>query len=235
MWQYFILEDQWLGKFYSEWIDPRESQRKKLYAEASLFARYAKEMMIVARLLGKAPHRTRVLDYGMGWGYWCLMARAFGYDAYGTDLSEERMTFARGNGVNVLRPGELPEAFFDFINAEQCFEHLYEPLAVLKSLVRALVPGGIVRVSVPDAGRAARGLRRRRWRPSKDPFLPLEHISSFTHRSLVRLGREAGLVPVHRPLFPLVSWSVLSLARAVVAPYYYRFCGTCMYFRQPAR
>ena len=48
---------------------------------------------------------------------------------------------------------------FDFINTEQVFEHISEPLETLKELKTLLKPGGIIKISVPTADDINRRLK----------------------------------------------------------------------------
>jgi SAM-dependent methyltransferase len=139
----------------------------------------------------------------MGWGYWVKMAEAFGLEAHGAEVSESRLDHAERLGLNVLRPEELAGHRFDFINTEQVFEHLPDPAGTALELAGLLRDGGILKVSVPTAIRVKRLLARGKWtgpgrNPMKDVF-PFQHINAFIHRSVIALGRRAGLEPVPIP------------------------------------
>jgi SAM-dependent methyltransferase len=232
MWQTAILRDRDLGRLYSEWIVSGESREKRLGSDHGLYSGYAREMGHIAAFARKRPREIAVLDHGMGWGYWCRMATAFGFRAYGTELSEERQEYARTFGAEIVSIDALPGAHFDFVNSEQSFEHIPNPGQSMKKLAAALKAGGVMRVAVPDAGWGVKRLGSPAWRARKDAFHPLEHINCFTHGALRRLGREAGLSPVMRPMFPVVATGPGGLVRSFVAPLFYRFAGTIQYFRK---
>lgn len=201
LWQRHILDDEGMAALYSRWISPEESLAKRTEADAGLFARYAEEMQAIARHTGKPPHTTRVLDFGMGWGHWLQMARAFGFQATGVELSEQRLAYARNQGLEVTpNLDQLPLESFDFINAEQVFEHIPNPLETLRRLTQLLTPKGALRIAVPNAFRIPRQLANPRWQAAKDAIHPLEHINGFRHRSLQTLARQANLTPTHQPL-----------------------------------
>lgn len=212
MWQTYILDDQWMEVLYSQWIAAAGSLDKKRQSELAVFANYAREVYTVGRLLGKPPHLIHVLDYGMGWGYWCLMAKAFGFEAYGIELSQERIDFAARNGIQALDLDDLSDPQFDFINCEQVFEHIPRPLEHLTRLTEVLNPGGIMRIAVPNAARKAASLADPDWRAAKDAFHPLEHINAFTHQSLRELARRAGLHVIPSPILPQFNPSLLHWA-----------------------
>jgi SAM-dependent methyltransferase len=144
----------------------------------------------------------------------------------------ERQEHARAFGVEIVSVDALPDGHFDFVNSEQSFEHIPDPGRSMRTLAAAIRPGGVMRVSVPDAGRAMKRLSSPTWRAKKDAFHPLEHINCFSHAALERLGRDAGLSPIMRPVFPVLARGPEGLVRGVVAPLFYRFAGTTQYFRK---
>ena len=145
------------------------------------------------------PHDVEVLDYGAGSGDWLSMAAAYGCKTYAVELSASRQDTLARRGQTVLDAGDLPPGYFHFINTEQVFEHLVEPVAVLGRLASALRPGGLVRISVPNGGDIESRLSNADWTASKgshrslNAVAPLEHVNCFDHRSLVALGERAGL------------------------------------------
>jgi 2-polyprenyl-3-methyl-5-hydroxy-6-metoxy-1,4-benzoquinol methylase len=193
-WQTHVVGDECAGLLYSKWISSEESLDKKRFGDVSLFEKYASEAREIASLVGKRPHETDVLDFGMGWGYWCRMAAAFGYRTFGYEYSKERREHARTLGVSVLDSvAEIGSMRFDFINAEQVFEHVVDPVNVLRSLVRSLRPGGSMRIAVPNADGPLSRLERGPALPPEKALQPLEHINCFTRRTLEALGVAAGL------------------------------------------
>jgi 2-polyprenyl-3-methyl-5-hydroxy-6-metoxy-1,4-benzoquinol methylase len=231
IWQASILNDDLMSKLYDTWIAADGSLKKKRAAEVPLG--YLRQAELIGRLLpDKAPANLHVLDFGMGWGYWCMAARTAGYHAVGLEISEKRLQFAREQGVEVVKQlSELRDQNFDFINADQVFEHIPQPLQTLKLLVAHLNPGGIVRIAVPDGQGIEHELARPDWRASKNSIHPLEHINCFQHKTLIHLGEYAGLSVVSQPALLTMRHGWQALARGVVARYYRRFFGTVLYFR----
>ena len=202
LWQTYILNDWWMEVLYDQWILASGSLTKKRQSDLNDYMRYAREAYVIGRMIGKQPHLIRVLDYGMGWGYWCLMAKAFGYEAYGVELSQARIDFAKENGIQTVDLSTLNGPQFDFINSEQSFEHIPHPLAQLKQLVSILNPGGIIRLAVPDASGKEASFSNPDWRAAKNAFHPLEHINAFTRQTLSELARQAGLRVIPSPILP---------------------------------
>jgi len=190
-----------LNKLYDEWIDPEiwhEKYRKR--RRAPYFLWLAQETTRVLEYLDKPPASVSFLDFGMGWGNWCMIAKGFGCDVHGTELADTRMDNARELGVKPVPWKDLGKHKFDFINAEQVFEHLTEPLETLEYLKGALKPGGVIRINVPSGWDIKRRLDIWDWQlQSDDPdalsmlVAPLQHVNCFNYHALSTMGKAAGL------------------------------------------
>jgi SAM-dependent methyltransferase len=201
-----IPDAEFAARLYEIWIEPGAARQRA--EERGLAAALALACEITGLIVehGGEGERLKTLDYGMGWGNWCLMARALGCESFGSDISPTRIEYATRCGIEVVSPDRVPAASFDLINADQVFEHLVDPLDTLTRLRDALLPGGLIMLRVPDGG----GMRERFWPPdwsapfygpdSLNPVSPLEHINCFDHNSLVRLARQAGLSPTRLSL-----------------------------------
>lgn len=205
MWQSEVLDDAGLALLYDEWISAATSLHKKQQADIDLFAKYACEVHSIHSLFNCPPAEIHVLDYGMGWGHWCLMSRAFGFQVWGLEMSQKRLQYAKEHGLQVASNiRELSSYQFDFINSEQVFEHTPHPVLDLRRLASRLSPRGVIRISVPNAQLQKHRLEDPNWKAAHDSFHPLEHVNGFTPASLRRLAREAGLTvvaPPHQPSF----------------------------------
>jgi len=194
LWQSHILNDEMMLKLYEEWISPEQSLAKKAKAPVSLYSRYADQIRNIGFFFSGGPHEIQVLDFGMGWGIWCLMAKAFGYKVYGFEISKDRVVYARSNTIEVIDSMKaLRERRFDFINADQVFEHLPNPRDTLEELTHTLKPEGILRIAVPNGEGLDQELKMPGWKASKNALHPLEHINCFTVGTLKALAHSAGL------------------------------------------
>ena len=215
VYQQEILDDAGMDELYGEWVDQAQSLEKKRNMSDSRRRQYAGQVELVWRLFARDPEQVRVLDFGMGWGYWCQAAQQAGFDVSGFELSQQRARHARELGVKTLRSLAEAAAGFDFIFANQVFEHLPDPLTTLRELAGCLREDGFVYLRVPDGRGLARRLRREDWQPSMDAVHPLEHINCFTRATLQRLASSAGLRPASPPW--RIRWSspVASLRREI--------------------
>ncbi len=200
-----IGNDFLLKKLYEEWIDPalakqRDDQRRDLPSHTG----DAKEIITVLQESGKMPAETKFFDFGMGWGRWAQMARAFDCQAFGLELSEERTKHARSQGIVIAAWDDIPGSEFDLINTEQVFEHIPQPLATLQHLAEGLAPTGLLKISVPNGAQIPWLLKTPDWKATSqrkgrrplNAVAPLEHINCFNQKALFQLGRNAGLEPV---------------------------------------
>jgi 2-polyprenyl-3-methyl-5-hydroxy-6-metoxy-1,4-benzoquinol methylase len=202
-----ILDDSGMQALYRDWVDNAQSLRKKQAAKSSLFRQYAGQVQTLLRMLPGCPGQVRLLEYGMGWGYWSRMAQAHGLDVTGFELSDQRRAHARAMGLKVITELPSPGAHFDCLYANQVFEHLPDPAGTLQQLCARLAPRALVYIRVPDGRGVANRLRRRGWSPDLDAIHPLEHINCFTRKTLIDLAAGAGLSLVQPP--PRLSWGSL--------------------------
>lgn len=200
-----VLDDFLTHKLYEVWIDPQKALQRAFEKQTkiSYFIDYSREISDLLAYFGTSPNQLKFLDFGMGWGYWCRMAAAFGVSVWGAELSESRIAHAETLGVKIMAWDDIPGQELDFINTEQVMEHLADPLEVLCHLVKGLKSGGVVKLSVPDSHRIKSRLQNPVWtlppgmrKYPLNPVAPLEHLNGFTYRSLVTLAEKAGLSAV---------------------------------------
>lgn len=254
---YHILHCPRCGLRFQELV-PGMAEAAVLYAGgAELGAGKARPLPELAHLAEDAIHirllmpdrRPKVLDFGMNRGDWAAMSGAFGCEIWGTDIDDAAATAAKERGVRFVRFENLATADYDFINADQVFEHLTDPVSVLRVLEHSLRPGGWLKLSTPGDRRITAKLARARaggydeaeWRREFDSLAPLVHVNLFERRSLVALGMHAGLEPYRLPLRIAYAAMVLFHTRRqwnrnLVNPWKrWRGGGTWQYFKKPAK
>lgn len=238
--QRIALSDRLMHKLYTKWIDPIRSLA--IYeAETGINHALAQIRQIadLIHFIGCPPGQVKALDYGMGWGHWCRLAAAMGLDVLGHELSLAKADRAATYGIKNLSRQELSAHSFDFINVDQVFEHLTNPLETLVELVQILQPEGIIRISVPDGWNIKKRLRSANWLAPKqsphnlNPVAPLEHINCFNHTALLNMAKKAGLEPISVPSRHAVS--CVGRVKSLLRPIYYLLRGapgTTQYFRR---
>lgn len=196
-----IPNDFLMKKLYEEWVTPQID-----FHNFDYYSGYAREVMMIIAYFNTMPNQLKFFDFGMGWGKWCLMAKAFGCESYGTELSETKIKHAKYKGINIISWDEIPSYSFDFINTEQVFEHIQEPFETLCHLKKSLKSRGLIKISVPDGYDLKRRLRILDWKATKgsrnslNVVSPLEHINCFNRKSIIRMADIAGLETVRIPL-----------------------------------
>lgn len=181
-----------------------------------------RQMLVITGYFGAKS--VKVLDFGMGLGEWCRLAAAFGMEVFGLEYSEEKASWRVEGGYQVITPPALEDQTFDFINAEQVFEHLNEPLETLERLAGRLRPQGLIRIAVPN-GYGIEGRLRdpAMWTSMKGDYhalsavRPLRHINCFTGRSLTAMAETVGLKRVDLSLVVRLRSSI-GVASAMKAP-----------------
>ena len=204
--QRFVPNEEMMVRIYEHWIDPvltfEQFERSHEY---SYYLDYATTIDAVIRFIGRIPSKIKILDFAMGWGNWAQMARAFGCEVYGTELSESRLAFACRNNIEIIQWEDIPGSDFDFVNTDQVFEHLAEPRRILGHLCGGLSENGFLRICVPDGSEIEKKLENENWTADKNSpqsmneVAPLEHINCFSNRSLKVFAGLEGLEAIRMP------------------------------------
>jgi SAM-dependent methyltransferase len=144
-------------------------------------------------MLGERVQGRRLLEVGSGAGFFLKAAERAGWQATGIELSAEASRFAIDRlGLDIrTQPAEealITPASFDAAAMFDTIEHLFDPLAVLQAVARALTPDGILVVSTPNFDAASRFVLGEPWAV----LSPLEHVYYFTEDSLRRILISAG-------------------------------------------
>ena len=226
-----VLNEDGMQALYGQWIDQAASLRKKQTTRAKLERKYSRQIAILASVLRDSPINVRILDFGMGWGYWSSVAQAQGYQVDGFELSTERCAHARALGVNAIEQLPEPGPHYQVIFANQVFEHLPKPRQTLETLRDRLVPGGIVYLRVPDGRGIPQQLKSDGWEPGMDAIHPLEHINCFTRKTLLQMASSVGLRPFNPPL--RLEWR--TLWGGIRREFADRFLTTHVFFRYDRR
>jgi SAM-dependent methyltransferase len=128
-------------------------RKNEAYAEhlaawdAGLYSKYARELR---------PLRAgaRALDVGCGVGQVVARLQEAGFEAHGVDVSEPNIDRARKVSERCqLYDGRrlpFPDAHFASVGALNVLEHVDEPEAFIRELVRVVEPGGRVVLSSPN-------------------------------------------------------------------------------------
>jgi SAM-dependent methyltransferase len=144
-------------------------------------------------LTGQMPHRGRLLDVGCAGGFFVDEARRAGWDAFGVDVSDAMVTWARSQlGVSVIcatfAAAEIAPPPLDVITMWDYIEHSIDPRRDLAKAREHLRPGGILALSTGDIGTWSARLAGHRWHL----LTPEHHNFFFETRTLRQLLEETG-------------------------------------------
>lgn len=213
--QKYILTPTLLNALYETWISAKKSLMKKKNSDVNLFSTYAREIENICHFIPRKPNQIKVLDFGMGWGYWARMAAAYGFNVCGYEFSDSRTTTASNAGIRVIQDlSQLADSSIDYVYSNQVFEHIPSPgktLAVLKS---KLSPRGVIHLQVPNGILMSYQLALNGKQLLKSPIHPLEHVNCFNRRSL-RIMAGLSSLRLLQPPFTLYR----GLKSLYVSPY----------------
>lgn len=139
-------------------------------------------------LRDRARGPLRMLEYGSGYGYMLLLARAFGIDIHGVELSQRRISLARSKGFSVGTRAEIPQDEFDIVISQSVIEHVHNLDVYLSDIFRCLRPGGIFICNglTPDTIDIER--REGRWKLVH----PISHLNLMTPAVMRKLLGKYG-------------------------------------------
>jgi SAM-dependent methyltransferase len=235
LYQRNIPNDFLLDKIYNEMSAPESvfdrAMRDLTVAE---FETISGELVELFLRVGKPPKDVRFLDYGFGYGNWARVAVALGAKVYATEISPDKIAYAQEIGVRIIHEQQWSSLEFDIVHTEQVFEHLSEPRHEFRKLAKLVAPGGIMKVAVPPARNIRKLLKsrgmsdtsplERTWRSEEERrqarasanymcVAPLEHLNTFSVRSMEALARETDLVLLSNVRKQAVPVSIFSMER----------------------
>jgi|SRR5471030_58154 len=172
--------------------------------EPSHAFRYLKGPLL--SLLDKTRNRC-ILDLGCGNGYLVNYLIAQGFNAYGTDASEEGIIIAQKANkdrffIQDLSTGKLPPELqglnFDTIISTEVIEHLYDPEGFIEFCKKALNNKGEIIISTPYHGYLKNLLLSifNKWDLHFSPLWHGGHIKFWSGQTLSKLLSKAGFTVI---------------------------------------
>lgn len=215
-----VPNEELLDLIYNKWLSKNQVDIHDLsfnpYTQ-SITLSCINEINRIVSLFNKPVSDLRFLDFGMGWGQLCQIAKCMGMDVYGIDHSPANIDYAKKCGIKTVDIKEIKNMEFDFINTDQVFEHLTDPLGELRLLEKGLAQNGIIKIAVPRTWFVKRivrqGVRAELFNLKGTYFTlnsiaPLQHLNGFNRRSIVEMGKRAGLVKLREPALNIWKNSV---------------------------
>jgi len=145
-----------------------------------------------ARHLPLARRGARLLDIGCGNGAFVKSALAWGWDAEGLDPDPNAAAAGRAIGLPItvgsLPRTNYPEASFAAVTMSHSIEHLHDPVACLREVLRILQPGGTLWIATPNLSSSGHKVFGADWRGLEPP----RHLVLFTAATLIATLTRAG-------------------------------------------
>ena len=168
----------------------------------------------VLREIERHEWKGRLLDVGCGFGLFVEVARMSGWDAWGIDVNEHAVKWAREHVSDQVSHGivedlDVPDGWFDCVTMFDVIEHLDDPRTSLREVHRILRPGGLLVIVTPDAGSVVSRALGARWLEMKRAP---EHLHFFSVASLAWLLPMCGLTG-----FEWHSFGKITTVRTVLA------------------
>ena len=187
IWQKYSLEHDKQKILYDNLINQKNSYRKSLDLETRNGKYYLNEINFLKNFFIKNK-QINILDYGAGWGSWIKSIKSEYKNIYALELSENRINVLKENKIQTINENDKSNENlkFDFIRFEQVLEHLDDLNSIIKYLKNKSTNNSLIYISVPNS----KILFSKFWKENlliKGPIQPLEHLNSFTPKSLNKL------------------------------------------------
>ena len=174
----------------------------------------------------------RLLDIGAGEGTLLAVATERGWHAEGIDVASDMVRHVRDTLGLPMQQGTLEQAMltpcsFDAIVMNHVLEHVRDPGETLQRVASLLVPGGVLRIEVPNVGslssqlknaQSRLGLKRHPWK-----HYSVEHHFWFFTPSTLRTTIVRSGLEVLRLATPARQWDASPLSRHLANPIYDHF------------
>ncbi len=145
----------------------------------------------------------RFLEIGFGDGSLMYEYKSYGWDVYGTDISDYAVKNARLLGMKVYK-GQLEKLkfkgdFFDAVYMSHVMEHLHDPYKVLLEMRRILKKGGVAAIVLPNFDSIEQKILGGKWVVGLQIPRHLYHFSPKTLKSLALKAGFSGVEVLYIP------------------------------------
>jgi 2-polyprenyl-3-methyl-5-hydroxy-6-metoxy-1,4-benzoquinol methylase len=136
-----------------------------------------------------APAHGRLLDVGAATGFFLEIARRFGFEVYGVEISAFAAEKASEKGIPMIT-GTLadvpPTPKFNVLTMLDVIEHVSDPKSELSRAHSLLEKDGVLIINTPDIGSMYARLMGKNWHL----IVPPEHLFYFNRANMRLDSRE---------------------------------------------
>jgi hypothetical protein len=223
-----ILTEHYNKKFYEDYVPHEESLIKKEIQKNILERKYEQENIYIKKSFNNAK-KIKVLEIGAGWGFWSIFAQKNGLDVTAVEISATRRKYLIKNKIKVHKSIHTINDKFHFIFSDQTFEHLSEPLKMLKDSSKLLLKKGVIFLKVPPGIYIKKKLNSN-YVPSNDELIPLEHINVFNRKVNKKMAAKCNLLYIYpKNIYPLFTIEYL---RKFIVNFYEYFSSKTIIFKK---
>lgn len=134
----------------------------------------------------------RLLDIGSAKGLFLLVARKYGFEVEGLEISKYAAEFTQEafgiyTTAGTIDEVDYPENHFDVITMYDVLEHFQNPLENMLKIRKILKDDGILMVDTPNFGSIFSKFRGKKW-----PGYGIYHLYCFSNNTIDRLLSMAG-------------------------------------------
>lgn len=177
--------------WYGIELRPRIAMPKFLFPLLSVFRNRIAAPSFILQALHQLP-KGRVVDVGCGNGMFLDVAKQFGWSTLGIELDPAAAKVVRAMGHEVIQGTYEALAVFDHeidcIICSHVLEHVHDPKALFRAMSDALKPGGVILLSLPNAGSIVRSAVSDNWRGLEAP----RHLVIPRYEGLLEAARLFG-------------------------------------------
>jgi len=169
------------------------------------------------RVIKKFKPKGKFLDIGTNMGFFLRKAKEFGYDVQGVEPSPSLSKIASEQfNLNIknsfFEQAGFPPKYFDVITMIDVFEHVTNPIELLKNAFSVLSDDGILCIKVPNGNYNVLKLKLARLfgkESRHDIFNSYEHVAHYTPATIKKILHKAGFkvkkcfipLPIHPPVW----------------------------------
>ena len=178
-----VLNEELLHSFYQD----EDSYTQVLLNETNLAMDRKKFQYGLDIIEEYIPQKGNLLDVGCGPGIFLEEARERGWQVCGIEFNSWCVQHLREMGIEVtdvpIEQAALPHDFYQCVTLWAVLEHIVDPENLLKDVHRALAPGGILLITVPNIDSLANRILHER----SATFAGDSHVNLFNTLTLRRL------------------------------------------------
>lgn len=183
-----IVRQEVLDEYYTA----ESSYTQVLRSELQIHLDRLKYRYGLDRIESYVPSPRVLLDIGCGPGFFLEEAQARGWEVAGVEFNELSVARLRELGFPVITDpfpiASVPVAAYDAVTAWDVLEHIPNPAAFVRGVRKALKPGGVMLVCVPNID----SLVNRILHEKSGTFAGYAHINFFNARTLSALMESCG-------------------------------------------